>query len=61
MNFKELYTGILVASVGVVFVLISFSYPLGTASNMGPGYYPLLVAIITVAAGLSLIVKSLWK
>ena len=61
MNSKELCTGILVASVGVVFVATSFGYPIGTAGNMGPGYYPLLVASITVATGLGLIVKALWK
>jgi hypothetical protein len=58
---KDLLTGILFVSIGLLFNLYSRIYELGTASNMGPGYYPGLISILLTLLGIFLIIKNFIK
>lgn len=51
-------TGLLLIIVGLIFVLWSTNYQIGTASKMGPGYFPLLLAILLLFLGFLNVVKS---
>jgi len=42
---KDIWAGLLFVSLGLTGCLLSLRYPLGTASRMGPGYVPLVIAI----------------
>ena len=52
-NAKGIIGALALFGAGLFFVLHGLSYPLGTMSRMGPGYYPVLLGI--VAIGLSLL------
>lgn len=54
-----LFSGLLFTTVGLVFSAWATTYKLGTASNMGPGYFPLLLSGLLVLLGIANIVKSI--
>lgn len=56
---QDIVAGIFFLVVGLAGVWNSFSYPLGTALQMGPGYFPALVLGILAALGLAILVKGL--
>ena len=56
---KDVLTGILFASIGLIGLLTAYRYPLGTAFEMGPGYLPIAVSGMLILVGLALIGSSL--
>ncbi|HSB79945.1 MAG TPA: tripartite tricarboxylate transporter TctB family protein [Candidatus Methylomirabilis sp.] len=50
-NPKDFYAGLLFAAIGLVDLVIVRSYPLGTASRMGPGYFPRILGILLLGFG----------
>lgn len=52
------FSGLLFTTVGLVFCVWATTYKLGTASNMGPGYFPLMLSALLVLLGIANIVKS---
>ena len=55
---KEFAAGALFAVIGAAWAIRSFTYPLGTATSMGPGYFPLSVAIFLFCTGIWSVVRS---
>jgi hypothetical protein len=51
-NTRDFYTGLLFAAFGVVTLVIAQSYAVGTASRMGPGYFPRLLGFLLLGLGL---------
>jgi hypothetical protein len=58
-NAKDLFAGLLFALVGVAAVVIGRDYPLGSASRMGPGYFPVLVGGLLILIGLIVAARAL--
>jgi hypothetical protein len=56
---RDLISGILAIIIGSIFAAVSLTYEIGTATNIGPGYYPLLLSMLLVVLGFILLVK--WK
>lgn len=54
-----LYSGLLFVFLGLVFSVWATKYNIGTASNMGPGYFPLVLGVMLVATGVLNLIKSL--
>jgi hypothetical protein len=50
-NPRDFYAGLLFVAFGLVALVVSQSYPLGTASRMGPGYFPRVLGILLVTLG----------
>ena len=50
-NPRDFYAGLLFLAFGVVALVMSQAYPLGTAARMGPGYFPRLLGVLLVAGG----------
>ncbi len=50
-NPKDFYAGLLFVAIGVLDLVIVRSYPLGTASRMGPGYFPRILGVLLVGLG----------
>jgi hypothetical protein len=50
-NQKDFYAGLLFMAFGVAALVMAYSYPLGTAARMGPGYFPRLLGILLVVFG----------
>ncbi|MDA8123776.1 MAG: tripartite tricarboxylate transporter TctB family protein [Deltaproteobacteria bacterium] len=43
---------------GMLGIVLSFNYPMGSSRNMGPGYFPLLVSSILSVLGLVIVATS---
>jgi hypothetical protein len=57
-NQHDFYSGLLFVVVGATFAVGASQHELGTASSMGPGYYPRLIGVLAVLLGTIVIVKS---
>jgi len=56
---KNFIAGLLFVSFSLILGYDALSLPLGTASRMGPGYFPLTLAVILCCLGLIVTVNSL--
>jgi hypothetical protein len=56
---KDFLAGVIFLFVGAVFFLSSREYQMGTATSMGPGYFPALLGIILCLLGLGAAIKGL--
>lgn len=56
---KEFLAGILFTVIGIIWAQRATTLPLGTATVMGPGYFPLVVAIVLACTGLLSVGRSL--
>jgi hypothetical protein len=57
---KDILSGALFIFIGLIFFYKSHSYPMGTYSNIGPGYFPMLISIVLISIGLILIIKTFY-
>jgi hypothetical protein len=55
---KDFWTGLIYLAVGAGVILIARNYSVGTASRMGPGYFPLALSGLLVIFGLVAVVRS---
>jgi hypothetical protein len=55
---KDFFSGILFMGFGMAALMISRSYVVGTASRMGPGYFPRAIGILLIVLGAWLSVLS---
>ena len=53
------FSGLMFLVIGLAAGLIARTYPLGSASNMGPGYFPILMSIVLCVIGAMSMVRSL--
>lgn len=56
---STLYGGLLVAVFGVVFLVGSLDFAVGTPRNMGPGMFPLVLSSLTVLVGVAVALGDL--
>ena len=54
---KDFVTGLLFAAIGSWFAVMGADYGIGTASRMGPGYFPVAIGGALCLVGLGLILK----
>ncbi|PVG83047.1 hypothetical protein DDE18_11085 [Nocardioides gansuensis] len=54
----DLIAGLVLAAFGLAFAVAALGYDRGSLLNMGPGYFPLVVAGILVALGVAIVVKA---
>jgi len=47
-NQKDFYSGLLFVAIGAFFGIFARKYDIGTAKEIGPGYFPLILGIILV-------------
>ncbi len=50
-NRKDFYAGLLFMAFGLADLFISRNYPHGTASRMGPGYFPRILGVLLLGLG----------
>ena len=55
---QDFFSGLLFTGLGVAFTWGSFSYRLGGASLMGPGYFPLMLGILLTALGIAIMLQA---
>jgi putative tricarboxylic transport membrane protein len=57
-NPKDFWTGMIYLAVGAGVIFIARNYSVGTASRMGPGYFPLALSGLLIIFGLVAVVRS---
>jgi Tripartite tricarboxylate transporter TctB family len=57
-NPKDFWTGAIFTGIGAAIVVIARDYPFGTATKMGPGYFPTVLGVLLGVIGLIAIVRS---
>ena len=57
---EDFWSGVLFIGFGIVAVIVSRDYPIGTARAMGPGYFPIYLGIIIIVLGAALAVRGFW-
>ena len=55
---KDFYTGILYAAIGLAAVFIARNYEMGTATQMGPAYFPTILGALLALLGLAAMARS---
>src|SRR5215831_3205059 len=55
---KDLWSGVMFCGFAVVAISAAHRYSLGSAGKMGPGYFPLLLAVLLALLGATLIARS---
>lgn len=60
-NHRDFWAGVLFFITGVLFMILSRQYQLGTAAKMGPGYFPTILGGLMAVLGLMILVPSLSK
>jgi hypothetical protein len=56
---REFAAGLIFFTIGAIWLASSLSYRVGTATAMGPGYFPLVVSIILAGLGIGSVIRSL--
>lgn len=42
-NHRDLWAGLMFAIIGIIFMILSKQYSIGTSAKMGPGYFPMVL------------------
>ena len=51
-NHRDFWAGVMFTVFGLLFVVLSQQYPLGTSAKMGPGYFPTVLGGLMAVLGL---------
>lgn len=51
-NKRDLFSGLMLVGFGLAALLIARSYRMGTLFRMGPGYFPIVLAILLILIGI---------
>ena len=57
---RDFYAGVLFILFGSYAVLGARSYPIGTSSRMGPGYFPTFLGLLLLLFGLISLGRAVW-
>jgi hypothetical protein len=60
-NGKDFYAGLFFFFIGIVTVFEARDYSIGTARDMGPGYFPVLIGCLLLVIGGATAVRGLWS
>ncbi len=53
-NSKDFFAGLLFMAFGLAALTMAYSYPVGVASRMGPGYFPRILGVLLLVLGAAL-------
>lgn len=59
-NEQDFGAGLFYLVVGAFFLYYGIDYRMGEAARMGPGYFPVWLAIIMMFIGLALCIRAMW-
>lgn len=55
---QDVALGVFFAAIGIVAGAIALTYPIGTPSRMGPGFFPLIVSILLTSTGMAALFRA---
>lgn len=53
-NHRDFWAGVMFAVFGLLFIVLSQQYPIGTSAKMGPGYFPTVLGGLMALLGVSI-------
>ena len=56
---RQAISGAVLIAFGIAILVISWNYPAGSLTQMGPGYMPHIIAVALVAMGLGVMISDL--
>jgi hypothetical protein len=56
---KDFASGLLYIVLGIAFATVSYGYRMGTASRMGPGYFPFWLGVLMAVIGAMVLLGSI--
>jgi hypothetical protein len=57
-NPRDFWSGLIFGAAGVAAVVLGRESPMGTATKMGPGYFPTVLGMLLGLVGLALVVRA---
>lgn len=60
-NQQDFFSGLLFMAVGIAFAWGATSYDIGSADQMGPGYFPRLLGILSILTGIAVAAKAVGR
>ncbi len=57
-NQRDFWAGVLFIVTGLIFMVLSRQYNVGTSAKMGPGYFPLMLGGLMAVLGLLVLIPS---
>jgi hypothetical protein len=57
-NPKDFWSGVGFIAIGIFFASIAYTYKLGTAARMGPGYFPFYLGLLMVVLGIGVSISG---
>lgn len=58
-NPRDFWAGVMFLAIGGMFAGIAFTYKLGTAARMGPGFFPFFLGLILAGFGIAILLTAL--
>lgn len=58
---KDFWSGLMFIVFGAFFALFGLLYKFGTAAQMGPGYFPMVLSIILIILGTGILLSSFFS
>ena len=58
-NPRDFWAGVMFLAIGGMFAGIAFTYKLGTAARMGPGFFPFFLGLILAGFGIAILITAL--
>jgi hypothetical protein len=58
-NPRDFWAGVMFLAIGGMFAGIAYTYKLGTAARMGPGFFPFFLGLILAAIGIAILLTAL--
>lgn len=58
-SLKDILSGLIFLGIGLAFGIAASGYEIGTGLRMGPGYFPLVLAVALGGLGLAIVAKGL--
>lgn len=58
-NPRDFWAGVMFTTLGAAFAGIAFSYKIGTAARMGPGFFPVVLGGILIILGVVILLGAL--
>lgn len=56
---KDFWSGLIFISIGLLALVIARDYEMGTAAQMGPGYFPSILSALLTVFGVAALLRSL--
>jgi hypothetical protein len=61
IDIRDVIGGLLLAAIGLFFVLGALDMHIGEARRMGPGYFPMVLGIVAVGVGALIAIPALFR